>query len=100
MVCKYSELLNYHLSYYFLDQPMDFLTKDVLPELEKAIAGEAFDQDAGGTLSFLIIGAEQSTFSGIDEARLDIAIPTTDVRDIVSEWTQWIIGNHLQDCVI
>ena len=100
MVCMHSELLNYHLSYYFLNQPMDFLTDDVLTDLEKAIAGEPFDSDAGGTLSFLTIGAEQSIFSGTDEARADIAIPTAGVKDIVLEWTQWVIGNQLQEYVL
>ncbi|WP_342644720.1 hypothetical protein [Mucilaginibacter sp. CSA2-8R] len=93
------ELFNYHLSYYLLNQPIDYLTNDVLPELDKALAGQPFDSDAGGTLSFLTIGPVQSTFSGIDEARADISVSTTDLREIIAQWTQWVVANKLQDWV-
>lgn len=83
-------LLNYHLSGYFLEQSLSFLLEDVLPEIEKAIIGQPFDDDAGGTLNFLTIGMPASTFSGMDESKEDISIPTEDVRDIIIFWVDQI----------
>jgi hypothetical protein len=83
-------LLNYHLSGYFLEQSISFLLEDVLPEIEKAIIGQPFDDDAGGTLNFLTIGMPISTFSGMDEAKEDLSIPTEDVRDIIIFWVEQV----------
>ena len=96
---KKDALLNYHLGGYFLDQSIDFLIGDVLPELDKALSGQQFDSDAGGTLSFLTVGQSTSSFSAIDESKPDISIPTQDIKDIITAWTQWVIVNNLQNNV-
>lgn len=96
ITCAKDALFSYHLEGYFLGQSIDYLVEDVLPEINKALSGQLFDSDAGGTLSFLTIGTLSSSFSALDEGKAEISIPTQDLKEIITAWTQWVIANNLQ----
>jgi hypothetical protein len=81
-----SSAIGCHLSGYLMGQSIEFISEDVLPEIDKAISGKPFDEDAGGFLSFLIIGAPTCTFSSINEAEADCAIITHDLKEILLLW--------------
>lgn len=89
-------LFDHQIGGYFIGTPIDLLIEDVLPEIEKALAGQAYNSDGGGTLCFLTIGMPLSTFSALDEAKADVSIPTEDLKEIIVAWTDWIIANGLQ----
>lgn len=88
--------LSYHLIGYFLGQSVEFLRDDVLPEMQKAISGQSFDEDAGGILSFLTIGPVTSIFDETDITRPSFPIPTQDIFDIISAWVTWVTSNGLE----
>ncbi|MEO3404225.1 hypothetical protein AAFN85_10000 [Mucilaginibacter sp. CAU 1740] len=79
-----------HLSGYLMGQSVEFISEDVLPEIDKAISGKPFDEDAGGFLSFLTIGTPTCTFSSVNEAEADCSIPTHDLKDILLLWVDWV----------
>lgn len=99
IISQNDALLNYHLGGYFLGQSIDFLIEDIIPDIDKALSGKAFEEDAGGTLSFLTIGQSICIFSALDEAKADVSLPTNDVKDIVVAWTDWVINNNLQNFI-
>lgn len=44
--------INFFLSSYFEAVFPDFFQEDILPEINKAISGQPFDEDGGGIFSF------------------------------------------------
>lgn len=87
------DLFDYQIGGYFIGQPIDFLTGDVLPEIEKALCGQPYESDGGGVICFLTIGTPISTFSAINELKSDVSIPTQDLKEIMIAWTDWVIAN-------
>ena len=57
---------------------------------------QPFDEDGGGTISFLKIGKENSYLSNTNELAGKIPLPTIDMRSIIVAWVNWILNNNLQ----
>lgn len=87
------DLFDYQIRGYLIGQSIDFLTEDVLPEIEKALCGQSYESDGGGVICFLTIGTPISTFSAINELKADVSIPTLDLKGIIVAWTDWVIAN-------
>ncbi|MFC0515613.1 hypothetical protein ACFFGT_15445 [Mucilaginibacter angelicae] len=88
--------ISHHLSGYLMGQSVEFIAEDILSEINKAISGTPFDEDAGGFLSFLTIGPSVSTFSSINEADADYSIPTIDLKEILSIWVDWVNQHEIK----
>lgn len=69
------------LSGYFIKVYPEFLANEIIPEINKAITGQTFDDDAGGIYDYLKIGHLTSYFyTDIDN---QFAIPTLDLKEII-----------------
>lgn len=75
--------INYYLTGYLLYAHPNFLLDELLPEVDKALAGNEFDEDGGGTIVFLTLGHTLSNFSSDNEASIPANIPTSDLKEII-----------------
>ena len=85
--------INYHIASYLRYVTPEFLTKEILPEIDKALLGKPFDDDGGGVISFLKIGKEISTFSDINKGSGAPNLPTADIKSIIICWIEWFNEN-------
>ena len=69
---------------------------DILPELNKALNGELFKEQGGGSITYLTIGTVTSTFDTANPLDGTATIPTQDIRDIIQAFVNWITSNNLQ----
>jgi len=79
---------------YFVQVFPEFLIEEVIPEIDKAMAGQAFDDDAGGVYDFLRIGPVNSYF--YSNPFNDFAVPTVDLKEIILAYVDWIDENNLE----
>jgi len=83
--------LSYCLSGYLEMQPYkDYLTDEVLTEIDKAIGGLPFNEDAGYVDIYLELGFPNSTFtSGGGTNQINETIPTEDLKEIILSWVEF-----------
>lgn len=80
---------------YFIKKYPEFLLEEVLPEINKAIAGQSFDEDGGGVYHFLRIGQTTSYFY-TDEG-YEFPISTNHLKEIILSYIEWITVNNLEN---
>lgn len=86
-----------YFSGYFIKVYPEFLENEIIPEINKAIAGQPFDDDAGGVYDYLKIGHLTSYFyTDIDN---QFAIPTLDLKEIILSYIEWIDNNNLEEFI-
>lgn len=91
-----SEIIPYFWGYFIKKYP-EFLLDEILPEINKAISGEPFDEDAGGVYHFLRIGQTTSYFY-TDEGD-EFPIPTNHLKEIILSYIEWITNNNLENSI-
>ncbi|ESU28685.1 hypothetical protein FLJC2902T_12760 [Flavobacterium limnosediminis JC2902] len=89
-----SDVIPYFRGYFIKKYP-EFLLEEVLPEINKAVAGQSFDEDGGGVYHFLRIGETTSHFY-TDEGD-EFPIPTSDLKEILLSYIEWITENNLEN---
>ncbi len=92
--------LNFFLSEYFEAVFPDFFQKEILPEIDKALSGQLFDEDGGGVFSFLKIGRITSSFSNTNKGAGVATIPTIDLKEIIESWVEWVTVNKLEKYIL
>ena len=90
---------NFHLCCYFINMGVEIF-QDVLTEIDKAMEGLPFDEDGGGSESYLTIGSETSNFESANPRSGVKSIPTKDIRDILILWIDWVYRNNFEDIYI
>lgn len=91
-----SKVIPYFWGYFMKIYPK-FLLDEILPEIDKALNGENFDEDAGGIIDFLKIGNETSYFYNSQENQF--GIPTIELKEIILEYVNWIKQNELENYI-
>ena len=84
---------------YFISVGFWFLKDELLLELDKAINGLPFDTDGGGYVVFLTIDKEQSQFRSQGNLN-SYSMPTTDLRDLISNWVEYIEEHNLDKNIL
>lgn len=92
--------INFFLSSYFEAVFPVFFQERVLPEIDKAISGQPFDENGGGVFSFLKIGSVTSSFSNTNKGAGIATIPTVDLKEIINSWVEWVIKNKLEKYIL
>lgn len=86
--------LSYAISSYLsVKTSLLYLIDELLFNLDNAIQGSSFDIDGGGMVTFLEIGAIDSTF--INSEISNVTIPTIDLKEIVLSWVEFLEINNL-----
>lgn len=86
-----------YFSGYFIKVYPEFLEDEIIPEINKAIAGQSFDEDAGGIYDYLKIGHLTSYFyTDFDK---QFAIPTLDLKEIILSYIEWVHNNNLEEFI-
>lgn len=68
-----------------------YLSNELLPEIEKAIAQQPYESDGGGDGVFLEIGYPSSKFiSGGGVYKVTQTIPTIDLKKILLLWAEFL----------
>lgn len=86
-----------YFSGYFIKVYPEFLTDEIIPEINKAILGLPFEEDAGGVYDFLKLGHVISYFYNDDNDLF--AIPTLDLKEIILSYIDWINNNNLTEFI-
>jgi len=89
--------INFYISSFISGSHFQWLETEVLPEINRALAGETFDDDEWNNADiFLKIGKITSVFDTSNSASEKAAIPTQDLKEIIEAWIEWIVKNKLQ----
>ncbi|HEY6141874.1 MAG TPA: hypothetical protein VIV55_00415 [Flavobacterium sp.] len=83
-----------YFSGYFIKVYPEFLENEIIPEINNAIAGHSFDDDAGGVYDYLKIGHLTSYFYTDEDHQFPI--PTLDLKEIILSYIEWIDNNNLE----
>lgn len=87
---------NFAISSYLSVQPyVNFLTNEILVEINKALSNQPFDRDGGGETVFLEIGNPDSKFSYTGASTQTITIPTADLKEIILSWIAFLTENGI-----
>lgn len=92
--------LNFFLSEYFEAVFPVFFQESILPEIDKAILGQPFDENGGGVFSFLKIGRVTSSFSNTNKGAGIATISTIDLKEIINSWVEWVTKNKLEKHIL
>lgn len=92
--------LNFFLSGYFESVFPDFFQEEILPEIDKALSGQLFDENGGGIISFLKIGHITSSFSNTNKGVGVTIIPTIDLKEIIKSWVEWVTVNKWEKYIL
>lgn len=88
--------INFALSSYLSIQPyVNYLTNEILVEINKALNSQPFDNDGGGENTFLEIGFPSSTFSYATSTTKTVSIPTSDLKEIILSWIEFLTMNGI-----
>jgi hypothetical protein len=79
---------------FIIKQYPEHLLGDTIPEINKAINGQSFDEDAGGVFNFLVIGPTNSHF--VDEEGNQFTLPTLHIKEILLSYVEWITANNYE----
>lgn len=91
-----SEIIPF-LTGFFLKLYPEYLVDELIPEINKAINGQSFDQDGGGIYHYLKIDKTISYFY-YDQNNI-YSIPTNDLKEILLSYVEWITNNGLVDFI-
>jgi hypothetical protein len=82
--------ISYYLSGYFEAVIPEFFIEEILPEIDKAMDGQPFNEEGGGSICFLKIGRTMSKLSNTNAGVPIAEIPTQDMKDIILAWIEWM----------
>ncbi|MFK8008019.1 MAG: hypothetical protein AB8H03_16800 [Saprospiraceae bacterium] len=71
----------------------DYLSDELIIEMDKAIQSDSFDEDGGGISTFLKIGFPNSIFTYTSDSEKNINISTIDLKDIIVLWIEFLNNN-------
>jgi hypothetical protein len=91
-----SDIIPYLYGYFIKKYP-EHLLEDILPEINNALSGNPFDSNGGGIFHFLEIGPTISSFEDDQYNKFDL--PTSDVKEILISYIDWIIENNLEQYI-
>lgn len=87
---------NFTISSYLSNQPyVNYLTNEVIVEINKALSNQLFNSDCGGENVFLEIGNPNSTFTYTGASTQTISIPTADLKEIILSWVEFLTINGI-----
>ena len=88
--------LNFTISSYLSIQPyVNFLTNEILVDIDKALNNKPFNSDGVGETVFLEIGNPNSTFTYTGSSTKHVNIPTADLKEIILSWIEYLANNGI-----
>jgi len=90
---------NFLISGYFVYMGVEIFQDDILPNINRALNGDPFDENGGqsGIDIFLTIGASTSLLESANAMHKPVIIPTQDIKEIIEAWVDWVVSNKLEN---